>query len=416
MNNNKGFFQLISSREFTRFFDRFSEIDMEILPLEQALNRFPATDIISPEALPPFSRSTMDGYAVRARDTFGCSESEPALLTVIGEIPMGSSGRNFTLKPGQVASIWTGGELADKADAVVMVEYSNTVDTETIEVFRAVAPGENVIQAGDDFEKGAVVLRKGCVLRPQDLGVLAGLGITEVSVFRKPVVGIISTGDELIEPGKDLAPGKIRDINTTTLCALVREAGGIPLPLGIINDDFAAMLDACQKAIARPVDVLLLSGGSSVGKRDFTLSVFKEIDDTDLLAHGVAIRPGKPTILAQKNNCALFGLPGHVASAMVVFYLFVRPLLRKFSGAANTGLRSLVAITGEQIPSAIGREEYVRVRLVHESDSLHPVAFPVYGKSGLLKPLVAADGLLMVARDCEGMDKGEKAEVLLFPV
>lgn len=415
MKNKKDFFQLISSQEFTHFFDRFSEIDLEMVPLTKALNRFLAKDITSPEALPPFCRSTMDGYAVRARDTFGCSESEPALLSVIGEIPMGTSGQVFCLKPGQVASIWTGGELAAKADAVVMIEYSNVLDLETIEVFRAVAPGENVILAGEDFEKGAVVLHKGRPLRPQDLGVLAGLGITEVPVFRKPVVGIISNGDELVEPKNKLAPGKIRDINTTTLSALVSEAGGIPLPLGIINDDFTAMLDACKKALANPVDILLLSGGSSVGKRDFTLAVFNEIDGTDLLAHGVAIRPGKPTILAQNNNCALFGLPGHVASAMVVFYLFVRPLLRKFSGAAHEGMRRIMATTGEQIPSAIGREEYVRVRLMLTDDSLQPVAFPVYGKSGLLKTLVAADGLLMIARDCEGLDKGENATVLLFP-
>ena len=415
MKNEKGFFQLISSREVTHFFDRFSEMDLEMVSLAEALGRFLAKDITSPEALPPFCRSTMDGYAVRARDTFGCSESEPALLNVIGEIPMGASGQAFSLKSGQVASIWTGGELAVKADAVIMIEYCHVLDKETIEVFRAVAPGENVIRAGEDFEKGAVVLHKGCSLRPQDLGVLAGLGITEVPVFRKPVVGIISNGDELVEPGGELAPGKIRDINTTTLSALVSEAGGIPLPLGIITDDFAAMLAACKKAVARPVDVLLLSGGSSVGKRDFTLAVFKEIEHTDLLAHGVAIRPGKPTILAQNNNCALFGLPGHVASAMVVFYLFVRPLLRRFSGAVHGGMRSIVATTGEQIPSAIGREEYVRVRLMPTDDSLQSVAFPVYGKSGLLKPLVAADGLLMIARDCEGLDKGEDAEVLLFP-
>jgi len=415
MKNKKGFFKLISSQEFSQFFDRFSELDVETISLGDSLHRFLAQDITSPESLPPFSRSTMDGYAVRARDTFGCSESEPALLQVIGEIPMGASGQDLSLKPGQVASIWTGGELAAKADAVVMVEYTNSIDEQTIEVFKAVAPGENVIQSGEDFEKGAVVLGKGCSLRPQDLGVLAGLGITEVPVFRKPVVGIISTGDELVEPEGQLAPGKIRDINTTTLSGLVTEAGGIPVPLGIINDDFDLMLETCLQAIAKPVDVLLLSGGSSVGKRDFTLSVFKEIDNTDLLAHGVAIRPGKPTILAQKDNCALFGLPGHVASAMIVFYLFVRPLLRRFSGADGTGLATVLARTGEQIPSSIGREEYVRVRLVKENAGIQPVAYPVYGKSGLLKPLVAADGLLKIARDCEGLDKGENAEVILLP-
>jgi molybdopterin molybdotransferase len=410
----KGFFNLISSSKFTDFFDRFNEIDHETIPLAMALGRFLAVDIISPENLPPFSRSTMDGFVVRAKDTFGCSESEPALLTVVGEINMGDSASNITLKSGQTATIWTGGELAQKGDAVVMIEYTNRLDQETIEVFKAVAPGENIIHAGEDFAKESVVLSKGRRLRAQDLGVLAGLGITETSVFKKPVIGIISTGDELVKASDKLTSGKIRDINTTTLTAMVQEAGGIPLALGIINDDFDTMLAACQKAINRPVDMLLISGGSSVGKRDFTLSVFKELDSSDLLAHGVAIRPGKPTLLAQKDNCALFGLPGHVASAMVVFYLFVRPLIRTFCGT-KTGLSSITAITGQQIPSAIGREEYVRVRLEQSKDRLEPIAHPVYGKSGLLNPLIAADGLLKVARDTEGLDKGKKAEVLLFP-
>ncbi|MCJ7603872.1 MAG: molybdopterin molybdotransferase MoeA [Desulfobulbaceae bacterium] len=411
----KGFFHLISASEFTQLFARFTELGSETIPLPAALGRFVANDITAPEALPPFSRSTMDGFAVRARDTFGCSESEPALLTVTGEIMMGRSGQSIALGPGQTARIWTGGELARQADAVLMLEYTSPLDDTTIEVFRAVAPGENVIQAGDDFRQGESVLRKGAQLRPQDLGVLAGLGITEVTVFKRPVVGIISTGDELVEPGRKLAAGQIRDINTTTLTALVNEAGAIALPLGIIGDNFDQMLNTCRAAVDRPVDMLLLSGGSSVGNRDFTLAVFKELDQTDILAHGVSIRPGKPTILARRNNCALFGLPGHVASAMVVFYLFVRPLLRRFCGSDHAGLQHIVATTGEQIPSAIGREEYVRVRLQQHDGGLLPVAYPVYGKSGLLKPLVASDGLLIVGRDCEGMEKGEQAEVILFP-
>jgi len=411
----KGFFHLISASEFTQLFARFTELDTETIPLPAALGRFVAHDITAPEALPPFSRSTMDGFAVRARDTFGCSESEPALLTVTGEIMMGRSGQSIALGPGQTARIWTGGELARQANAVLMLEYTSPLDDTTIEVFRAVAPGENVIQAGDDFRQGECVLRKGAQLRPQDLGVLTGLGITEATVFKRPVVGIISTGDELVEPGRKLAPGQIRDINTTTLTALVNEAGAIALPLGIIGDNFDQMLNTCRAAIDRPVDMLLLSGGSSVGKRDFTLAVFKELDQTDLLAHGVSIRPGKPTILARRNNCALFGLPGHAASAMVVFYLFVRPLLRRFCGSDHAGLQRIAATTGEQIPSAIGREEYVRVRLQQQDGGLLPVAYPVYGKSGLLKPLVASGGLLIVGRDSEGMEKGEQAEVIVFP-
>ncbi|MBI4793120.1 MAG: molybdopterin molybdotransferase MoeA, partial [Deltaproteobacteria bacterium] len=233
--------------------------------------------------------------------------------------------------------------------------------------------------------------------------------------FKKPLVGIISTCDELVPPHQTPAPGQIRDINTTTLTGMVLEAGGIPLQLGIIGDNHAAMLHACRAALARPVDLLLLSGGSSVGKRDFTLAVFEELEQTELLAHGVSIRPGKPTILARHDNCALFGLPGHAASAMVVFYLFVRPLMHFMCGALKTDLQRLAATTGEQIPSAIGREDYVRVRLHYLPGNITPVAHPVYGKSGLLKPLVASDGLLKIGRDCEGLDQGEQAEVLLFP-
>ncbi len=411
----KGFFQLISSTEFLDLFDLFQSLDTETVQLRDSAGRVLAEDVTAPDQLPPFSRSTMDGFAVRARDTFGCSESEPALLTIVGEIAMGTSGRDITLRPGQTSRIWTGGELAEKSDAVVMIEYSHLMDEETVEIFRPVAPGENVIRAGEDTEQDQVVLAKGRKLRPQDVGVLAGLGITTVIVHRRPVVAILSTGDELVPPDQQPGPGQIRDINSTTLAALVEESGGIANQIGIINDDFDNMFAACRDALAN-ADMVLLSGGSSVGQRDFTLQVLERLEDSELLAHGVAIRPGKPTILARTGNKALFGLPGHVASAMVVYYLFVRPLLRRFAGmTTDLGLLPIQAITGEQIPSAIGREEYVRVQLVRQPDGRPPVALPIYGKSGLLTPLVKADGLLVIDRDSEGLDKGKTAQVLLFP-
>ena len=411
----KGFFQLISSTDFLDLFDRFHSLDTETVQLRDGAGRVLAEDVTARDQLPPFSRSTMDGFAVRARDTFGCSESEPALLTIVGEIAMGASGRDIALRPGQTSRIWTGGELAEKSDAVVMIEYSHLMDEETVEIFRPVAPGENVIRAGEDTKQGQVVLARGRKLRPQDLGVLAGLGITSVTVHRKPVVAILSTGDELVPPDQQPGPGQIRDINSTTLAALVEESGGIANQVGIINDDFDNMFTACRDALA-DADMVLLSGGSSVGQRDFTLQVLERLEDSELLAHGVAIRPGKPTILARTGNKALFGLPGHVASAMVVYYLFVRPLLRRFAGmTTDLGLLPIQAITGEQIPSAIGREEYVRVQLVRQPDGSPPVALPIYGKSGLLTPLVKADGLLVINRDSEGLDKGSAAQVLLFP-
>jgi molybdopterin molybdotransferase len=405
----KGFFQLVSSSEFIAFFEKFHPLQEEMILINHGLGRILAQDIPAPEPLPPFSRSTMDGYAVRARNTFGCSESEPVLLKIAGEIAMGQSGQLLSLENGQAAAIWTGGELPQNSDAVVMVEYTNQLDSNTIEIFRPVAPGE-------DFEKGSVVVTKGQQLRPQDLGVLSGLGISQISVFRQPVVAVISTGDELVEPDKPLAPGKIRDINTTTIAALVKESGGVPVSLGIVSDEFDKMFDACIKALDIPADVVLLSGGSSVGRKDFTLKVLEKIGGTELLAHGVSIRPGKPTILAKKENVALFGLPGHVGSAIVVFYLFVRPLLRKLSGSgASSGMQRIQAITAEQIPSVIGREDFVRVAIEWGDYGAPHTAKPIYGKSGLLNPLIRADGLLVIDRDTEGLDQGETAEVILFP-
>jgi len=411
----KGFFQLISTGELLALMDRFHPLDYERIQLDESLGRTLAEDVTAPEPLPPFSRSTMDGFAVRARDTFGCSESEPAILTVAGEISMGQSGQSQSLDPGQACIIWTGGELPAKADAVVMVEFTSELDDRTIEIFRPVAPGENVIRCGEDYQRGSVVLRKGQVLRPQDLGVLAGLGIADVAVHRQPVVAIISTGDELVGVDEPLVPGRIRDINSTTLAALVRECGGRAVPLGIIGDDRKDLYDACRKAMDLHADIILLSGGSSVGQRDFTLQVFKDFEACELLAHGVSIRPGKPTILAQKDNVALLGLPGHVASAIVVFHLFVRPLMRRLTGREGDGLRRIRAAATEQIPSAIGREDYVRVTVLKEEEGQPFEATPVYGKSGLLKPLVRADGLLVIDRDTEGLDAGETAEVILFP-
>ena len=409
------FFKLISTGECTALLDRFAPLASETVPLSAALGRVLAADIVARELLPPFSRSTMDGYAVRAANTFGCSESEVALLTVVGEIAMGEPGRTLALAPGQAARIWTGGELPAKADAVVMVEYTRLLDPTTVAVFRPVAPGENVIRAGEDCRPGDRILSCGHRLRPQDLGVLAGLGLTTVSVHRRPRVAILSTGDELVPADQTPPPGKIRDINSASLAALVEEAGGVPVALGICTDDFDRMQATCSEALTG-CDLLLLSGGSSVGQRDFTLRVFTAIAGSELLAHGVSIRPGKPTIVAARANQALFGLPGHVASALVVFLLFVRPLLRRYQGLGTTlGLRTVQVRTGQQIPSAIGREEYVRVRLEEPADGGLPLALPVYGKSGLLGPLIRAHGLLRVDRDSEGLDQGIEATVLLFP-
>lgn len=411
----KDFFKLISVAEFVAHVGNFPILDPERIGLEQALGRVLAEDVLSSESLPPFARSTVDGYAVRAADTFGCSESELALLQVVDEIPMGASAAAIRLRPGQVARIWTGGELPPKADAAVMVEYTQNLDDTTIGVFRPVAPGENCIRAGEDFEAGKSVLRAGHCIRPQDIGVLAGLGISEVAVYRRPRVAILATGDELVPYTEPLQPGQIRDMNAVMMAAMVRQAGGEPRLCGISGDDFDQLYGMCEAALA-DADVLLLSGGTSVGQRDFTRAAFERLDNTSVLVHGVAIRPGKPTILARQGGKALFGLPGHVASASVTFLLFVRPMLRRMAGLpADSGLRVQRAVTSQPIPSAIGREDYVSVELVSQEGSAVPLARPAYGKSGLLSPLVRACGLLPVGRDVEGLDRGVETDVLLFP-
>ena len=412
----QGFFQLISAADFLGLLQGFPPLPPEEVSLAVALGRILTRNITTPEPLPPFARSTMDGFAVRARDTFGCSDSEPALLTIAGEVRMGRAATDLALQPGHTAAIWTGGALPAQGDSVVMVEFTHRLDEGTVEIQRPVAPGDNVIRPGEDYDQDAVVLRRGHRLRPQDLGVLAGIGITTVAVHRRPRVAIISTGDELVVPERQPGPGQIRDINSTTLAALVAECGGEPVSLGITPDSLAELTTACRQGLSLPADVVLLSGGSSVGRRDFTLEVFARLEKTEVLAHGVSIRPGKPTILARRDNVALYGLPGHVGSAIVVFHLLVRPLLRRLAGdLAAPGLRRLMAVTSEQIPSVIGREDYVRVTLDQNRTHSLPLATPVYGKSGLLHPLVRADGLLVIHRDTEGLDQGEQAEVLLFP-
>jgi len=363
-----------------------------------------------------FDNSAMDGFAVRSQDTFGASESQPALLDVTGKIGMGDMPGDIELSMGQAARIWTGGCLPRGSDAVVMLEYTAPVDNNTIEVFRAAAPLENVIERGEDCRRGSPVLYSGTVLRPQELGLLAGLGITRVQVRRRPLVAVISTGDELVPEDASPAPGQIRDMNSTTLAGLVEKSGGRPVRLGIVDDSPDAMFAACSRALEMNADIVLVSGGSSVGRRDFTLRVFERMEGTEVLAHGVSIRPGKPTILARCGNTALFGLPGHAASAVVTYLLFVHYLITLLLGRdPELSLKTICVRCSQPFPSSAGREEFVRVRLDDGQHGCCPSAKPVYGKSGLISTLIKADGLLVIPRDVEGLHQGEEAEVLLFP-
>ena len=410
----RDFFKLISVAEFIARLGEFPVLTCEHLPLEQTLGRVLAQESISAEHLPSFGRSTVDGYAVRAADTFGCSESELALLHITGEVPMGALPGTEPVRPGNAVRLWTGGALPPKADAAVMLEYTQQLDPHTIGIFRPVAPGENCIRAGEDVMAGSCVLPAGHLLRPQDMGVLAGLGVTALMVHRRPQVAIIATGDELVPYAHTPQGGQIRNMNSVMLAGLVRQAGGEPHIYGICPDNFERLRALCATALEQ-ADVVLLSGGTSVGQRDFTRDVFAALG-AEIMVHGVAIKPGKPTILARQGNKALFGLPGHVASAMITFMLFVRPLLRGLSGLPYThGLRTVRAITEYQMPSSMGREDYLCVQLLDQDRAALPLARPVLGKSGLLTPLVRAHGLLPIGRDVEGLDSGVETDVLLFP-
>jgi molybdopterin molybdotransferase len=386
----------------------------EKIKMEEACRRVLSSDIFSPEDLPGFPRSTMDGYAVRAGDTFGATESLPAYLTVAHEIQMAEE-PSFTLKEGQAASIPTGGMLPKGADAVLMLEHSQKIDDKTIEAQKQVAPGENVIQKGEDVKRGELVLEKGHILRPQDIAALSGLGITEVFVYRRPRVSIISTGDEVIPPHEPLRPGLVRDINSYNLSCLVSEDGGEPLRKGIFKDRYDAIRDAVHASISDS-GMVLITGGSSVGARDMTEGIINGMGSPGVLFHGVALKPGKPLIGGVIGGTPVFGIPGHPAAVTICYEILIRHVLRHISGAKagfSSGLsKTVYARLAKRLSSEAGREEHVRVALKRVDGELW--AEPILGKSGLITTLVKADGTVKVPLGEAGMEKGKTVEVRLF--
>jgi molybdopterin molybdotransferase len=385
-----------------------TRVEAEIVSTSQALDRVTAEAILSTEPLPAFPRSTMDGYAVRASDTFGASESLPAYLEVVGEIQMGQA-PDVTLSVGQAAVAYTGGMLANGADAVVMVENTQAIDATSIEVFRPVAPGENVVQVGEDVRAGDAILPAGHLIRPQDIGGLVALGITQVQVRRRPRVAIVSTGDELVSPDVTPGPGQIRDLNTYTISALVEQAGGVPLLIGVVKDDYNAQRQAAVEGLLQ-ADILVFSAGSSVSSRDMTVQVLHSLGSPGVLVHGIAHRPGKPTIVALIDGKPAFGLPGNPVSAMIVFGILVKPTIYALTGCAQFPQPAMVrARLTKNIPSVTGREDYVQVRLFHSDDELR--AEPVFGKSNLIYTLIRANGVVVVPLDKGGLYAGEEVMV-----
>ena len=385
--------------------------DRDVVLTSGALGRITADNIRSPEDLPAFKRSTMDGYSVRSRDTFGASEGLPAYLEVIGEVRMGEAA-DFRLAMGQAAKAYTGGMLARDADAVVMVERTQMLDATAIEVLRAVAPGENVVQVGEDVRTGDTILEKGSIVRPQDIGGLLAQGVTSITVSRKPKVGIISTGDELVLPDAQVGPGQIRDINTYTISALVEQCGGEPIALALAPDELEEQRIAALNGLPF-CDALVFSAGSSVSSRDLTAEVIDSLGEPGVIAHGISIKPGKPTVMGIVDGKPVFGLPGNPVSAMVVFDLLVRPAIFHLSGCANIPSPPTIQATLDRdIPSVAGREDYIPVSLDHTGECAR--ATPIFGKSNLIYTLIRSEGIVKVPLDKTGVYAGETVDVRLY--
>ncbi|HWR46173.1 MAG TPA: gephyrin-like molybdotransferase Glp [Pseudonocardiaceae bacterium] len=386
----------------------------QTVPLAQALGRVPACDVVAPAPLPGFARSTVDGYAVRAADTYGTSEGLPSYLDVIGAVRMGAQ-PDVTVAAGTAVEMPTGGVLPVGADAVVMVEYTTEAMPGTVEVLRPVAPGGGIVRADDDVTAGAVLVPAGRPLRAADLGMLAAAGIIELVVHARPRVAILSTGDEVVPPATvTLRPGQVRDAIASALAGLVLDAGGSPVPCGIVPDDPAALRGALQAALAQ-ADLVVISAGSSVGARDATADAVATLGKPGIFCHGLAVKPGKPTLLAECDGVPVIGLPGNPLSALVVFRLVGTPLVWRLAGCATPPPEpSVTASLTREVPSEAGRRDVVQVRLGDGQAEPGGQAEPLFGASALLSVLTRADGYLVVPEAATGLDAGAHVSVTLY--
>ena len=377
----------------------------ELVSLARAMGRVLAEDIAATEYVPDFDRSTVDGYAVRARDTFGCSDAIPAILPLQGEVLMGE-GAEFDLNAEQCVAVPTGGAVPRGADSVVMVEYTEDYGGE-IGISKPAAPGQNMIFRGDDVYPGKVILQKGRVLSSQDIGALAAIGRIQVPVVKKLTVGVLSTGDELVPPEVAPGPGQVRDVNGPMLEAMLSAFGVNVVHYGIVIDDEAKLTAVVQKAAAE-CDAVLMSGGSSVGVKDAACRIIESMGV--LLLHGIAIKPGKPTIIGKAGMKPLVGLPGHPVAAYFITKLFILPLLGRLMGRVQPSYTTTALVT-ESISANHGRAQYHCCRLERKDGQLY--AYPIRGKSGLITTLAGADGYFCIDRDCEGLPHGAQVQVTI---
>lgn len=395
-----------------KLIENFKDFKWEVEEIEilEAEGRILSEDIHSKLNVPHFRRSTVDGYAVISKDTYGASESLPMFLEVLGEVEMGKAA-DMKVTTDKAVYVPTGGMIPEGADAVVMVEYVEKLDDTNITISRPAVLKENIIDVGDDIKENQKTLSKGIRLRPQDIGVLSSIGVYKVKVFKMPSISIISTGDEVIDPKEELQLGKIKDINTYTLSAMAREIGLNIVERRVVKDNKELLKNTLKECIEKS-DMVMLSGGSSVGTKDITKIVINEMGEPGVFVHGVAMKPGKPTILAKVYNKPLFGLPGQPASAMIAFKVFVEYFIKNIFNLDEYEDRFAEASMTTNIHSAPGKETYQMVYLEKEDGEYK--ARPVYGKSGMITLMSKAKGYIKIDEDKEGIKEGEKIRVNLF--
>ncbi|HPF20294.1 MAG TPA: molybdopterin molybdotransferase MoeA [Syntrophomonas sp.] len=391
-----------NAREILR--EHFSLPSTEMIALQDCFDRILADDIISPENMPAFTRSTVDGYAFNCTDSYGSSESLPGMLAYIGSVSMGKE-TPLKVGPGQCAWMPTGGMLPEGSNAVIMVEYTERLDEDTVLVFRPVGAWENVMQSGEDIAAGDLIFSRGHKVRPQDIGLLASLGIKEVSVYSPYHVGILSTGDEIIPFQEQPRPGQIRDVNTWAISAALQSCGAVACPYPLVKDDLASLKQAIAFGL-KENDLLLVSGGSSIGIADYTLEAMLSMPDSQLLFHGIAIKPGKPTLAVKTGSQLIIGLPGHPVSALMIFHIICAPLLRQYKAWQEKGRLTV------NVASQAGRDDFIPAQLINCETGL--AVKPLLGKSGLMNILAQADGYIHIPYEKQGLPANEEVPVTLF--
>lgn len=403
------FFNVVSVEEGRRLMiETYKEyrIETEEISILEATGRILVEDIISKANVPEFNRSTVDGYAVRSSNTHGASESIPSFLVLLGEIKMGESA-DVKISSGEAIYVPTGGMIPEGADAVIMIEHAEKLDDSTLMVYRPLSVGENIIFKGDDIKEGEEIIKKGKKLSPQDIGVLAALGVSKVNVYKKPRFFIISTGDEIVDLNEELTIGKVRDINSYALSSLIIKLGGEVSGKSIVRDDFELLRNNVEKAL-EVSDIVIISGGSSVGTRDYTSKVINSFNGKGVFVHGVSIKPGKPTIIGEGNGKAIFGLPGHPVSSIIIFKVFIEYFIKHLFNIKEN-INKTTAILDFNFPSSPGKETYQMVNIVERDGETHAV--PSFGKSGMISLLSKSDGYIVLKPHEEGISKGETREV-----